>query len=151
MKGIKIIMKRLTILLACLIGITSFVSCSKDDDEGGADAFVGYYNVSVIENVVWGGTSGTLNDSGVMSISKISDNKVKVEGYISTIGEVVGNLIYFESSSSSDSSGYLTISYGVGTLNGNVLTFTANQTGQLASNGVMFPFRCSASFTAIKQ
>ena len=115
-----------------------------------ADAFVGEYNVSVVENVVWGGDSGTINDNGVIYIYKVSSDRIRVRGYIATEGSVVGNSVYFEGTNSSDSSGYITTSFGVGNLNGNVLTFTANQTGQLAYNGVMFPYRGTASFTAIK-
>lgn len=135
--------------IACIL---LFTSCSKGtlgvDD---ADAFVGNYSVSVIENVVWGYDSGTLNDNGTFVITKLSANRVQVRGYIWAEGEVVGASLYLEGSSSSDSAGYFTTSYGVGNLNGNVLTFTANQTGQLASNGVMYPYRNTSYFTAIKQ
>ena len=112
---------------------------------------MGTYNVSVVENVVWGYDSGTLNDNGTFVISKLSANRIQVRGYISTEGEVVGSMVYFEGSKSSDSEGYFTTSYGPGTLSGNVLTFTANQTGQLASNGVLYPYRNSSYFTAIKR
>lgn len=144
-------MKRVLIFLTLLWSVTSFSSCSKMESPDAADAFVGTYNVSVVENVVWGYDSGTLNDNGMFVITKLSANRIQVRGYISTEGEVVGSSVYFEGSSSSDSAGYLTTSYGVGTLTGNVLTFTANQTGQLASNGVLYPFRNTSYFTAIKQ
>lgn len=144
-------MKRVLIFLTLLWSVTSFNSCSKMELPDAADAFVGTYNVSVVENVVWGYDSGTLNDNGMFVITKLSANRIQVRGYISTEGEVVGSSVYFEGSSSSDSSGYLTTSYGVGTLTGNVLTFTANQTGKLASSGVLYPFRNTSYFTAIKQ
>ncbi|HIS23447.1 MAG TPA: hypothetical protein IAC09_08415 [Candidatus Cryptobacteroides intestinipullorum] len=133
------------------LSLTLLSSCTKVESDDPADDFVGTYNVSVIENVVWGYDSGTLNDNGTFIISKLSANRVQVRGYISTEGEVVGSMVYFEGSKSSDSEGYFTTSYGPGTLSGNVLTFTANQTGQLASNGVLYPYRNTSYFTAIKQ
>ena len=127
-------------------------SCSKSGlDTDDADAFVGTYNVSVVENVVWGYDSGTINDNGTFIITKLSANRVQVTGYITTQGEVTGSQLYLEGGNYSDSSGYFSTSYGVGTLVGNVLTFTANQTGQLASNGILYPYRNTSYFTAIKQ
>ena len=133
------------------LSLTLLSSCTKVESDDQADDFVGTYNVSVVENVVWGYDSGTLNDNGTFVISKLSANRIQVRGYISTEGEVVGSMVYFEGSKSSDSEGYFTTSYGPGTLSGNVLTFTANQTGQLASNGVLYPYRNSSYFTAIKR
>ena len=144
-------MKKFLAFCSVIISLLSIFSCSKMASEDSADAFVGEYNVSVVENVVWGSDSGTFNDNGVIYISKVSSDRIRVCGYITTEGSVVGSSVYFEGTSSSDSSGYITTSFGVGNLSGNVLTFTANQTGQLAYNGVMYPFRCTASFTAIKQ
>lgn len=144
-------MKQILLFFTLLWGFSVLTSCSELETTDAADAFVGSYNVSVVENVVWGYDSGTINDNGMFVITKLSANRIQVRGYISTEGEVVGSSVYLEGSSSSDSAGYLTTSYGVGTLNGNVLTFTANQTGQLASNGVLYPFRNTSYFTAIKQ
>ena len=144
-------MKKYLAFCSVIISLLSVVSCSKMASEDPADAFVGEYNVSVVENVVWGSDSGTINDNGVIYIYKVSSDRIRVSGYIGTEGSVVGSSVYFEGTYSSDSSGHITTSFGVGILSGNVLTFTANQTGQLAYNGVMYPFRCTASFTAIKQ
>lgn len=144
-------MKHSLSLFLGVLSLTLSFSCTKIESDDPADAFVGTYNVSVVENVVWGYDSGTLNDNGTFMISKLSANRVQVRGYISTEGEIVGSMIYFEGSKSYGSEGYFTTSYGPGTLSGNVLTFTANQTGQLASNGVLYPYRNSSYFTAIKQ
>lgn len=128
-----------------------FAACSKEQRPDAADAFVGVYSVSVTEHVIWGYDSGTITDTGTMSISKESATRVKIDGYISTYGEISGNILYMEGGKSSSAEGYLTTTYSPATLTGNVLTFTANQSGQLASNGTLYPFRSSGSFSAIKQ
>ena len=145
-------MKRVVFYLFILAGAILLNSCSKIESDDAA-TFVGTYNVSVIENVVWGNDSGTLNDNGTIVRSKLSANRVSVRGYISTEGKVNGSSLFLEGTSFSDSYGYLTVSFGEGTLSGNVLTFSAVQTGQLSttSNGTRYPFRNVSYFTAIKQ
>ena len=131
---------------------TIFLSCSGTlinvDD---ADAFVGTYNVSVVEQVVWGNDSGTLTNTGTLIITKISANRVQTSGFFRTQGEVTGKTVYFEAMHTSDSEGYTDDVFGPGTLNGNVLTVTGNSTGQLRYNGILYPYRRTASITAIKQ
>lgn len=140
-------MKKLTIVLcALLLAVTT--SCTKD---GNADAFVGTYNVSTVENVTWGNDSGSLTDTGVLTIVKVSKNRVRTSGYFSTEGEVNGNNVYFESMSASDSYGHTTTVFGTGTLNGNVLFFTCTSSGQLAYNGVLYPYYSTAQMTCIRQ
>ena len=76
-------------------------ACTKiEDDE--ADLFVGTYTVSTIENVIWGGSSGTLTDNGIFRISKVSSNRVRVSGYFNTYGNVIGSSLYLDSYTSSD-------------------------------------------------
>lgn len=123
-------------------------SCSKTDD---ADAFVGRYSVSTVENVIWGGSSGTVTDNGTLTITKISSSQVQTSGYFNTVGEVVGSNLYLESRTTSDSSGTLTIVFGTGVLNGNVLTLSSTMSGRLANNGVLYPFNSTAQHTCIKQ
>lgn len=126
-------------------------SCSKTFEENDTDLFVGRYSVSVTQYVVWGGSSGTLTDSGVLRISKVSSTKVKTTGYFHTTGEVVGSTIYFESMYASDSAGYFTTTFDAATLNGNVLTFKTHRSGQLEYGGIMYPYRSTDNFTLIKQ
>ena len=114
-------MKKLAIVL-CALFVVFATSCTKD---GNAEAFVGTY--------------------------KVSSNRVRTSGYFSTEGEVVGNSVYFESMYAQDAAGYTTTVFGTGNLNGNVLTFTCNMSGQLASNGIMYPFYSTAQMTCIKQ
>lgn len=140
-------MKKLAIAL-CTLLLAVATSCSKD---GNADAFVGTYNVSTVENVTWGNDSGSLTDTGVLTIVKVSKNRVRTSGYFSTEGEVNGNNVYFESMSASDSYGHTTTVFGTGTLNGNVLFFTCTSSGQLAYNGVLYPYYSTAQMTCIRQ
>lgn len=125
-------------------------SCSENGGIDDADAFVGNYTLSVVEDVVWGNVAGSINDNGFLTISKISENKVKINGYIVAEGEVIGKYLYIKGDNYSDSYGYFSTSYGEGKLKGNVLTFTAYQTGQLADNGILYPYRNTSYFTAIK-
>jgi len=75
------------------------------------------------------------------AITRVSSGRVKVDGYKSTYGETAGSYFCFEGGRFSDSAGYFTTAYGVGKLSGNVIMFTANRTGKLASGGVLYPYR----------
>ena len=140
-------MKKL-LLLSFMVLLIVASSCTKT---GNADAFVGHYSVSTIENVTWGNDSGTLTDNGTFSITKVSSTRIQVSGYLNTFGEVVGNSLYLESYTTSDSYGSLTIVFGTGVLNGNVLTLPSTTTGQLKYNGVPYPYHASTQMTCIKQ
>ncbi len=130
-------------------------SCSKEDrngtNEDSADRFVGTYAISITEYVVWGNDSGTLNDTGVLTITKTSEDKVSASGFMINTGTVANSAIYFESIRASDSAGYMTTTFGPATLNGNVLTMTATSTGKLGKNGVLYPFRSTQQITGIRQ
>ncbi len=137
---------------AFMIAISSFllISCSYDLGQDVSDRFVGTYSISVTEYVVWGNASGTLADTGTLTITKISDTQVRASGFFYDTGEIANSSIYFESIRSSDSSGYMTTTFGPATLSGNVLTLTATSSGQLASNGIFFPFRSTQQITGIR-
>ena len=141
-------MKKLIIIASCLLFVAFATSCSKMDN---AEEFVGTYNVSTVEHVTWGNDSGSLTDTGVLTITKVSKNRVKTSGYFSTEGEISGNNVYFESISASDSYGHTTTVFDKGTLNGNVLSFTCTSSGQLAYNGVLYPYYSTAQMTCIRQ
>ena len=142
-------MRRFVFLVtAALITFSCSGTLDKEDE---ADAFVGTWNVSVVEHVVWGAASGTLTDTGTLMITKISANRVQTSGYFRTQGEVVGNIVYFEAMHSSDSAGYMDDVFGPATLNGNVITVTGNTTGQLKDNGVAYPYRRTAEITMIRK
>ena len=135
-------------LLSSCSGLFGDLFPPEEDD---ADAFVGTWNLSMVESVVWGAASGTLTDTGTLFISKLSANRVQTNGFFKTQGEVVGNTVYFEATHTSDTEGYLDTVFGPATLNGNVITLTSNQTGKLRSNGVLYPTRSSAQITLIRQ
>ena len=122
-------------------------SCSKTYN---ADAFVGRYSVSTVENATWGSWSGTLTDNGTMTITAISSNKIQTSGYFNTTGRVVGTKLYLESKTTTDSSGTLTIDFGTGVLDGDVLSLTSTMSGQLRDHGVLYPFYSTARHTCIK-
>ena len=140
-------MKKLTIAL-CILLLAFATSCTKEDN---AEAFVGTHNVSTVEHVTWGNDSGSLTDTGVLTITKVSNNRVRTSGYFTTEGEISGKNVYFESMSSSDSYGHTTTVFGTGTLNGNVLSFTCTSSGQIAYQGVMYPYYSTAQMTCIRQ
>ena len=142
-------MKRFLLFIASVFALASCSGALDKEDE--ADAFVGTWNVSVVEHVVWGSASGTLTDTGTLIITKISANRVQTSGYFRTQGEVVGNVVYFEAMHSSDSAGYMDDVFGPATLNGNVITVTGNTTGQLKDNGVAYPYRRTAEITMIRK
>lgn len=141
-------MKKLIILASCMLLVAFSTSCSKKDN---AEDFVGRYNVSTVEQVTWGNDSGTLTDAGVLTITKVSKNRVRTSGYFSTEGEISGDQVYFESMSASDSNGHTTTVFGTGTLNGNVLFFTCTTSGQLAYQGILYPYYSNAQMTCIRQ
>ncbi len=128
----------------------SFVACSSDDGEDNTVNFAGTYNVSVIENVTWGKSSGTTTSTGVIYITT-SGSTATMTGMLSSSGQIVGNTIYFMGGTSQDNAGYTTSTYGPATLTGNVLRFRLILTGQLLYNCVAFPYNSSSDFTCIKQ
>ena len=146
-------MKPLRYIISCLLIIFTFVSCGKtENQEEQADKFVGIYSISVVEHIVWGNDSGIINKNETLTIKKLSPTKVQVYGAgIYTTGEVSGYVIQLEGTYASDGSGYFTTTFGTGILSGNILKFTANHTGKLAYNGILYPYRNSIDYTAVKQ
>lgn len=143
MKGIKII----SVLMLMVLSAVLISACSNDDDD--VD-FSGIYDVSIVENMVWGNSSGTLTKTGVLGI-KVAGSQATLEGILSTTGEIVGNTLYLKGTTEQDGAGYLTTTFDPATLTGNVLRFNTHQSGKLKSNGVLFPFSSNAQFTCIKR
>ena len=139
------------IALTCTLVLSS---CSKEFEtaKDPADAFVGKYNVSLVEDFVWGGTSGTVTDSGTTEIFKIGPDRIQFIGFIGAKGTVIGNQAFLESQSSSSEYGYSTTVYNDATLIGNVLKITSISTGQLrADDGRLYPNKSFYTLTCIKQ
>lgn len=144
-------MKKLNRIIITTISALLFISCSRNIKiANDADAFVGTYTISEVEQVKWGNDSGTLTDTGTLFITKISATRVQATGYFRTQGEVVGNIVYFEPTHTEDSAGYIDSVYGPGILTGNVLTITGTSTGKLRYNGVLYPWSRTAQITGIK-
>ena len=142
-------MKKHILIFVAIISLAIInVACSEQND---ADNFVGTYSVSTVQNVTWGNASATLTDYGVFRITKISSSRVQVSGYFNTTGKVVGSNIYLKSYTDSDANGTSTIDFGTGTLNGNVLTITSTQSGQLGGNGVYYFFHSTGNHTCVRQ
>ena len=76
-------MKKQMIIASCLLFVAFATSCSKIDN---AEEFVGTYNVSTVEHVTWGNDSGSLTDTGVLTITKVSKNRVRTSVYFTTEG-----------------------------------------------------------------
>ena len=139
--------RNLTIIIFISLGLSS---CINNEDSATVDNLVGTYSISAVEYVTWGYSSGTMSNSGMLTISKISGNRIQTSGFFSTTGTVSGNTLFFEAFNSSDAYGYITYSFSSATLSGNVMTFTIYASGQLADNGVMYPYRMTSNVTAIK-
>ena len=137
-------------LLAALIS----VSCKKvvSDD---ADAFVGDFAISVIENSHYDSKTGILPGSiiqlGTLHVTKVSANEVLINGYVNTVGEVDGNDITFKKIIYRSSYTEYTTVFEKGTLKDGELEFTSFTEGQTMINGVMCPYTVSSSWTCIKQ
>lgn len=111
---------------------------------------LGTYSVTVRENIIWGGDSGTLYDNGIIEITQIYGNRVQLRGLISTQGELVNGKLYLNSETSSDIYGFLTTTYNSVIFGGGIITIWAKVSGQLASNGVLYPYSSSSYFEGIK-
>jgi hypothetical protein len=142
-KGIKIISGLMLMVLSAVL----ISACSSDDDD--VD-FSGIYDVSIVENIVWGNASGPLTRTGVLGI-KVAGSQATVEGILSTTGEIVGNTLYLKGTTEQSGGEYITTTFDPATLTGNVLRFNTHQSGKLKSNGVLFPFSSNAQFTCIKR
>lgn len=140
--------KFIQILVFSLCSIILLPSCSLMQDD--ADAFIGTYSIDITQYVKWGGDSGTLHNSGTLTITKLSPTRVETSGYFNTEGEVIGSSIYFDSIYEADSDGYYSITFGPGTLVGNLLTFSATRSGKLKYYGTLYPFSSSDSYSATK-
>jgi|LSQX01.2.fsa_nt_gb hypothetical protein len=141
-------MKRLVIYLLPIMMVISCTGLTPEPDP--ADAFVGRYTYTDNYFVTWGGDSGSLSNNGAFQLTKLSKNQVKMTGAWTSIGEVVGNTVTFSNDMQSDSAGYITYSFGVGTLTGNTLIFNYSGSGSLkySANGVAYPWTCSGRVVA---
>ncbi|MBP3497215.1 MAG: hypothetical protein J6K33_05215 [Alistipes sp.] len=147
--------KFLRLFIIAAISCCTCISCEKEELEGGTtigsmEDLLGTYSVTVRENIIWGGDSGTLYDNGIIEITQIYGNRVQLRGLISTQGELVNGKLYLNSETSSDIYGFLTTTYNSVIFGGGIITIWAKVSGQLASNGVLYPYSSSSYFEGIK-
>ncbi|MBQ9137617.1 MAG: hypothetical protein IJX65_03150 [Alistipes sp.] len=130
------------VVMSCCIGI----SCDKEQAGGigSMEDLVGTYSVKLEQSIVWGGDSGLASDSGTVTITNISGNRVQLSGFISTTGELVNGNLYLDSNTSSDSYGYLTTRYNSIQFGGGIITIWAKTSGQLATT----PYGTRYSFSS---
>lgn len=106
---------------------------------------VGTYSVELEQSIVWGGDSGTAYDSGTITITKTSGNRVKLRGFISTTGELINGKLYLDSNTNTDSYGYITTTYNSVIFGGGIITISARSSGQLATT----PYGTKYSFSSL--
>ena len=114
------------------------------------DDLIGTYSLIGSQYVTWGRDSGTLNVNSKIFITSTGKDTFRVGGYYQTTGKVVGNMIYFDSYRTSDSAGYMDIAISPTMLIGNTINISDTASGQLASNGVLYPFTGRVTAVATK-
>ena len=152
------IMKNLLhFFIAAVISCCFGISCEKNDvggkpKIGSMEDLLGTYNVTVEDYVVWGGDSGTLHDKGTITITQIDEDRVQLRGLISTKGRLKDGKLYLDSTTNTDSYGYITRTYDSALFGGGILTIFSYATGQLAStpNGTRYPYKSSCYFEGRK-
>ena len=151
-------MKRLLhFFIAAVISCCFGISCEKNDvggksGIGSMEDLLGTYNVAVEDYVVWGGDSGTIHDKGTITITKIDEYRVQLRGLISTKGRLVNGKLYLDSTTNTDSYGYITRTYDSALFGGGILTIFSKATGQLSTtpNGTRYPYSSSCYFEGRK-
>ena len=128
-----------TIAIICC---SILASCEKDSDIGSMKDLLGTYSVTVKEDVFWGADSGTLYDSGIITITQISKDMVQLSGLISTQGTLIDGKLHLSPETNSDSYGFLRTTYTSALFAGGILTIWSKVSGQLATTpyGVRYPF-----------
>ena len=143
-------MSRCLSFISSIICLVLLSSCAKDPSRESTKAFIGTYQASVVERVVWGSDSKTLNSNGVIIIEKTSPTTVRISGLINAQANIVGTMMYIQGGSVADAAGYYTCSYTPAFIVDNILTIERTHIGQLMSNGKFYDYQNIASFTAIK-
>ena len=141
---------KFVLILSALL-VASCSDLSKNMNQDPADAFVGEYTTVDNYYVRWGSDNKTSSLTSKFKLTKLSANQVKMIGEWNTTGTVTGNTIRLDVCPYTDKDGYITYTFGVGTLNGKTLTFTYSGTGSRRySNGVAYPWESSGSVVATK-
>lgn len=144
-------MKTLKAITLLFISALALSCTGLIEDPDWASRYCGTYDVSFTEQIIWGAGSGTISHNDVITITKISNTEVSVMGPFFTTGEANSAGLYLKGFHTADEYGSLDTTFGPAVLNGNVLTWTGNVSGQLGDPGKWFPYRCLDTFTAIKR
>lgn len=137
------------ILLLIIASAMMLVSCTTEE-ESVMNQLVGTYSLIGSQYVTWGRDAGTLNVNSKLFIYSTGENTFHVSGYYQTDGRIVGNMLYFDSYRTSDSTGYMDIAISPTTLIGNQMNISDTSSGQLKSNGVPYPFTGRVQAVATK-
>ena len=152
------IMKRfLHFFIAAVISCCFGISCEKNDvggkpKIGSMEDLLGTYNVTVEDYVIWGLDDGIIHDKGTITITKIDEDRVQLRGLISTKGRLVDGKLHLDSTTNTDSYGYITRTYDSALFGGGILTIFSTATGQLSTtpNGTRYPYKSSCYFEGRK-
>ncbi|MBR2115587.1 MAG: hypothetical protein IJ942_01045 [Alistipes sp.] len=149
--------KIFTFFIAAVISCCFGVSCEKNEmgDKhkiGSMEDLLGTYYVIVEDYVVWGSDSGTIHDKGTITITQIDEDRVKLSGLISTKGRLVDGKLYLDSTTNTDSYGYITRNYDSALFGAGILTIFSKATGQLSTtpNGTRYPYSSNCYFEGRK-
>ena len=148
----KLIQILIIAVTCCCIG----VSCEKYEDGkpkiGSMEDLLGTYNVTVEDYVIWGLDDGIIHDKGTITITQIDEDRVQLRGLISTKGKLKDGKLYLDSTTNTDSYGYITRTYDSALFGGGILTIFSTATGQLSTtpNGTRYPYKSSCYFEGRK-
>ena len=139
--------------MSCCFGI----SCEKNDvggkpEIGSMEDLLGTYSVTVEDYVIWGLDDGVIYDKGMITITQIDEDRVKLRGLISTTGILVDGKLYLDSTTNTDSYGYITRKYDSALFGAGILAIFSTATGQLSTtpNGTRYPYSSNCYFEGRK-
>lgn len=152
------VIKSLTIACFAMM-LLAVTSCSKPDDR---DQFEGSYSIDATGSITvtaygHSETSSYNFDNEPMTITKVSssETEVLVSGFMDQTATVQGNTIFFDSFTKTitQDGAAVTLTFDVkqGTLNGNILTFNIDLSGNATYMGYTFPATGILSCVATKK
>ena len=144
--------KKFQIFIVATLCCSIFASCEKDSNIGSMSDLLGTYSVTVEDYVIWGLDDGTIHDKGTITITQIDEDRVQLRGLISTKGRLVDGKLYLDSTTNTDSYGYITRTYDSALFGGGILTIFSRATGQLSTtpNGTRYPYSSNCYFEGKK-
>lgn len=144
-------MKRVLLLISTVLCLAACEKRLPDSDAVlTADDFVGAYSYTDHAFVSWGTSSYTSALAGIITLTKITDDLVQMNGTWVTTGTVSGNTIQFNPCPQSYADGYCNYTFGMATLSGNTLSFTYVGYGQRSFNGTTGLWTINGSVAAVK-